>query len=315
MAVGQMQFGADNDAGSGPTRLTSTAAGTTLSVDNTGTVGVWQPAYAIAANGKTAGVSSQGDTYGVEGSSVAARGIGVAGSGFTGVQGHTWFDDPSSVGVYGRSIGLNSNGVIGEANNGSAAYGVWGRSTSGYAGKFTGKVDVTGTLTKGVSQFRIDHPLDPENRWLLHAAVESPERLNIYSGTVVTDAEGAAVVALPEYFEALNADFRYQLTVVGDFAHAVVSEEVRNNSFAIATDRPEVKVSWQVSGIRQDLYAQANPLVVEEEKPEEERGTYLHPEAWGKPPEAGAEYARIKALEERRPQVPSGDPVPPDTEG
>ncbi|OEJ21622.1 hypothetical protein AS594_39540 [Streptomyces agglomeratus] len=126
--------------------------------------------------------------------------------------------------------------------------------------------------------------------------MEAPEQLNVYSGTVVTNGEGVAVVELPDYFEALNTDFRYQLTVVGGFAQVVVSEEVRENRFTIATDNPEVKVSWQVSGVRQDAYARAHPFVVEEEKLEGERGKYLHPEAWGKPKEAGTEYERQTAL-------------------
>ncbi|MER5494020.1 hypothetical protein ACWD6I_02285 [Streptomyces sp. NPDC002454] len=196
-----------------------------------------------------------------------------------------------SAGVRGECTVLHGNGVVGEANNGYAAYGVWGKSDYGYAGKFSGRVGVSGTLTKGSGQFRIDHPLDPENRYLNHAGIESPEQLNLYSGIAVTDSEGVAVVVLPEYFAALNSDFRYQLTVMGGFAQVTVSEEVSGNRFAIATDRPEVKVSWQVTGVRQDPFARAHPMVVEEEKPEEERGTYLHPEAWGKPSEAGADYA------------------------
>jgi len=35
-------------------------------------------------------------------------------------------------GVYGGSSGLDGTGVIGEANNGSLAYGVWGKSTNGH---------------------------------------------------------------------------------------------------------------------------------------------------------------------------------------
>lgn len=42
-----------------------------------------------------------------------------------------------------------------------------------------------------------------------------------------------------------------------------------------------VKVSWQVTGVRQDAYAKAHPLVVEQDKPVAERGYYLHPELFG----------------------------------
>jgi hypothetical protein len=42
--------------------------------------------------------------------------------------------------------------------------------------------------------------------------------MNVYNGNVVTDKRGMATVVLPDYFKALNRDFRYQLTVVGQFA-------------------------------------------------------------------------------------------------
>ena len=92
---------------------------------------------------------------------------------------------------------------------------------------------------------------------------------------------------LPEYFEALNRDFRYQLTVMGQFAQAIVAQEIGNNRFVIRTNKPSVKVSWQVTGIRRDAYANSNRIPVEEEKPADERGYYLHPEAFGQPASKG----------------------------
>ena len=79
--------------------------------------------------------------------------------------------------------------------------------------------------------------------------------MNIYNGNVVTDASGNATITMPNWFEALNQDFRYQLTVIGEFAQAIVSKKVQNNQFAIKTDKPNVKVSWQVTGIRHDKFA------------------------------------------------------------
>jgi hypothetical protein len=90
-------------------------------------------------------------------------------------------------------------------------------------------------------------------------------------------------VVLPVYFEALNRDFRYQLTVIGQFAQAIVASKVSKNQFVIRTSKPGVEVSWQVTGIRQDAYANADRIPVEEEKPANERGFYLHPEAFGQP--------------------------------
>ena len=46
-----------------------------------------------------------------------------------------------------------------------------------------------------------------------------------------------------------------------------------------------MKVSWQVTAVRQDAYAKAHPLVVEEEKSSLYRGFYRHPELYGQPEE------------------------------
>lgn len=146
-----------------------------------------------------------------------------------------------------------------------------------------GNFNIVGNLTKGGGSFRIDHPLDPANKYLSHSFVESPDMMNIYNGLVTTNSEGLATVVLPEYFEALNRDFRYQLTVLGEFAQAIVSREVETNRFVIRTDKPMVQVSWQVTGIRQDAYANVHRIVVEDDKLPPLRGQYLHPEAFVSP--------------------------------
>jgi hypothetical protein len=124
--------------------------------------------------------------------------------------------------------------------------------------------------------------------------------MNIYNGNVTTDANGDAVVKLPDYFEALNKDFRYQLTVIGQFAQAVVSSKVKDNRFTIKTDKPNVEVSWQVTGIRKDPYAEKNRIPVEEDKGED-RGKYLHPNEWGQPETTGINYERIHRHDEPSP--------------
>jgi len=161
-------------------------------------------------------------------------------------------------------------------------------SDSQLAARFKGGVQVTGTLTKGGGSFKIDHPLDPQNRYLYHSFVESPDMMNVYNGNVVTDERGFATVALPDWFEALNRDFRYQLTVLGDgdtWAQARVFRKIESNAFVIQTSAPETEVSWQVTGIRHDAFANANRIPVEEDKPEAERGHYLHAQAFGQPAE------------------------------
>jgi len=142
---------------------------------------------------------------------------------------------------------------------------------------------VEGAVSKGGGSFKIDHPLDPRNKYLYHSFVESPDMKNVYDGLVTTDADGLATVELPDWFEALNRDFRYQLTVIdeGDeWVMAKVARKMEANRFAIRTSRPGVEVSWQVTGIRRDAWAEKHRIPVEEDKPESERGRYLHPDAF-----------------------------------
>jgi hypothetical protein len=142
----------------------------------------------------------------------------------------------------------------------------------------TGNLHVNGNLSKNGGSFKIDHPLDPANKYLYHSFVESPDMMNVYNGVVVFDKKGEAVVELPDWFEALNRDFRYQLTSIGRFMPLYIAREISGNKFKIAGGRPGAKASWQVTGIRQDVYANTHRIEVEVEKTGKERGTYLHPE-------------------------------------
>jgi hypothetical protein len=170
--------------------------------------------------------------------------------------------------------GWTKYGVVGSATGTGSNYGVYGvasgAATTNYAGYFDGNLHTTGTLSKAAGTFVIDHPLDPRNKVLRHSFVESPDMMNVYNGVVTLDANGEAVISLPDYFEALNRDFRYQLTTVGGYARVYVKSEVRGNRFVVASaDKAKdtgVKVSWQVTGVRQDAYAKAHPIVVEEAK-------------------------------------------------
>ncbi len=165
--------------------------------------------------------------------------------------------------------------------------GIHVTQAGGLAGYFNGDVDVTGTLSKGGGSFKIDHPLEPENKYLYHSFVESPDMMNVYNGNVTTDANGEAVVELPDYFDALNRDFRYQLTAIGaPGPYLYIAEKIANNRFRIAGGEPGMEVSWQVTGIRKDAFAEANRIQVEVDKPEKDRGKYLHPKAFG----LGKEY-------------------------
>jgi hypothetical protein len=281
---------------------------TALNANNTGGLAIIANSSGDAAilggsssNSGVAGTSVSGD--GVFGDSI--RGNGVEGDasgpdGF-GVYGTNTAED--SIAIYGIDTTASSAGVVGIAPYAMIANG------SILAGEFIGNVEVEGSLSKDSGSFKIDHPLDPGNKYLYHSFVESPDMMNIYNGNVITDAQGNAVISLPDWFEALNRDFRYQLTVVGQFAQAIVSSKVANHQFAIKTDKPSVEVSWQVTGIRQDAWANAHRIPVEEMKSGKERGFYRHPELYNAPAEKSLTWARhphvMKHMNAARTSLPS----------
>lgn len=248
------------------------------SVGGSGVVGTSRNANGVAGTG----------FIGVRGES---SNIAVYGKGFVGVRG----DSPGNVGV----VGISGNvGVKGESSGGGGATGLWGVNTGGgWAGFFSGKVHVNGTLSKSAGSFKIDHPLDPANKYLSHSFVESPAMLNIYDGVITLDEAGQAVVELPDYFGALNIDYCYQLTPIGGAAPGLhIAAEVRDNRFSIAGGTPGLKVSWQVTGVRNDAYARDNRIPVEEEKPADERGTYLYPQGFGAPASQGLDAQRVESM-------------------
>lgn len=232
-----------------------------------------------AHNGATTG----GGCIGVMGKTDAYRGsgaevpMGVYGEAMHttgvcwGVAGETHSTHVDAVGVKGT---LLTAGAQGKAILGVGA-------SPGWAGYFVGRVNVKGPLTKQAGAFKIDHPLDPETKYLYHSSVESPDMMNVYNGNVVLGANGEAAVQLPDYFEALNRNFRYQLTCIGQFAPVYVSEEIDGNSFRVAGGEPGMTVSWQVTGVRKDRYAEANRIQVEVDKTADERGEYMHPAVIG----------------------------------
>lgn len=187
----------------------------------------------------------------------------------------------------GSELHLISNGNVRawlDTNNDSpfSNFGVLNSErASVFAVLENGDTGITGTLTTSGGEYKIDHPVDPANKYLIHSSVASPEMKNAYDGVVVLDEKGEAVVDLPAYFEALNCDYRYQLTCVGGFAPIYISEEIQGNRFTIAGGRAGLKVSWLVTGVRQDAYAKASPVEAVQEKAKEEKGKFLHPELFG----------------------------------
>lgn len=201
-------------------------------------------------------------------------------------------DAPHTAGVYGVSRNTSAQtwgmGTYGEATGpNNANYGVYGYAdgalgNANWAGYFQGKVNVTGTLYTPGGSYKIDHPDDPENKFLSHSFVESPDMMNIYNGNVILNYAGEADVDLPDYFNSLNSDFRYQLTAIGSPGPDLyIAQKVSGNTFNIAGGIPGMEVSWQITGIRQDAYAKTNRIIVEENKTGDEIGKYLHPEVFG----------------------------------
>jgi hypothetical protein len=257
------------------------------------------------------GIVSHGNDIGVLGRSLSTSGTGVYGetssaSGY-GVHG----TNSGGVGVYGQSAGTSTSSAYGGyfvSNNRRGLYAIGGNTY--YDAYIDGNGDTfglyvrdgittPGNVSKGGGSFKIDHPLDPENKYLYHSFVESPDMMNIYNGNVVLDENGEAWVELPVWFDALNVDYRYQLTPIGGPGPNLhIAQRIEENRFKIAGGTAGLEVSWQVTGIRNDPYAQANRIPVEEDKPEHEKGTYLHPDAYGVADELGVHHV-LREMENR----------------
>ncbi len=278
-------------------------------------IGISNPEHILHVSGSNTGavghfrntVTNQ-DGYGVYGSCDNTKSDGFGGSFSGGKYGMAGFVTPNS------SANLSSTryyGLLGEVSNhpgGEVSYGVTGTSTNGelnigvygYAsgdgaattnygvytylgiGYFIGDVHVNGYVGKAIGTFKIDHPLDPENKYLQHSFVESPDMMNLYNGNITLDEYGKATVVLPDWFEPLNKNFRYQLSPIGTPGpNLFIAEKISSNSFKIAGGEAGMKVSWQVTGVRQDVYANNNRLQVVVDKSIQERGKYLYPAGVG----------------------------------
>ncbi len=307
----------DSTSGSGVHGVATAASGTTYGVrgQSSSTSGYGVLGYAGAFSGIT---------YGVHGESLSTTGRGVSGwaratTGTTyGVYGQS--DSTSGRGVFGEATATSGStyggrfdnystsgrGVYAYALAGSGAtYGVRGQadSASGYGVYAVGDLGASGTKS-----FRIDHPDDPENMYLLHYAAESPEVINFYSGMAEFDERGEAVVELPAYFAKINTDPRYTLTAVGaPMPNLHIAREIDNAalnagaaagpdeaapiwSFRIAGGAPGAKVSWRIEAVRNDRWIQMYGAPVEVEKQDLVHGLYQHPEIYGESAEMGMDY-------------------------
>jgi hypothetical protein len=237
-------------------------------------------------------IETSTERYPLQSLTYEPNGVGVSGFSSFGIG--VYGTSNSSPGVYGYST--NDIGVYGYSSN---DIGVYGRSTDSYAGYFQGDIYVTGNCTGCAGPTKIDHPLDPEHKYLHHSTVQSPDMKTIYDGVVTLDANGEAEVVLPVWFEALNKEYRYQFAPIGaPMPNLYIAQEIMDNRFKIAGGKGGAKVSWQVTGTRHDPYANAHRAGVEEDKPAEERGKYLHPTEWGQPQSAGIDYEEQQKMQE-----------------
>ena len=250
-----------------------------------------------AVAGLNTGPASQGkNPSGVFGRSQNGEGVHgeTTSTFFAAVAGLNMNPGATGAGVYGQSAGSGAAGFfttnggaglpvgLGDAvfaisgPTGNAIHGAGGTN----AGLFEGTVVVNGgslqvnqvngiggeisatSIFANNKHFRIDHPLDPSNKYLIHATIESSERLNLYSGIAILDGEGGAEVLLPEWFEALNCDFRYQLTCIGGFAPVYIAAKISGHQFRIGGGYSGLEVSWQIVGCRRDRWAQEHPFTV-----------------------------------------------------
>jgi hypothetical protein len=226
------------------------------------------------------------------------------------------FTEGGATGVLGKVYGSNGVGLHGQtAGNGASGYGVWGESTSnnlygygvygtsptngggagvygsGWAGLYgvggtygmycVGAAYVSGNLNKAGGGFKVDHPIDPANKFLIHGFVESPKMSNIYRGKVTLDANGAAEVVLPSYYSAANENGDATLTPVGTAMPNLAVSEVANGKFIVSGGVAGEKVNWTVIADRADPWVKANHPGVEVDKKADEKGLFIHPELHG----------------------------------
>jgi len=247
-----------------------------IALTGAGVQGLSQDGVGVGG-GSTSGIGVHGHTI---------SGVGVVGDGAisaVGVSGKS----QSNVGVSGRSQTGIAVEAISEFRTAVRAIGgtvgIFAQGPS-LAGSFSGDVFVSGYLSKGGGGFSIDHPLYPEEQFLNHSFVESSEMKNVYDGVVVLDARGEAAVQMPDWFEAVNSDYRYLLTAIGGPSPGLyIASELSQGSFQIAGGTPGLKVSWQLTGIRRDVWARQHRRPVEQAKSPAERGLLLHPAEAGKP--------------------------------
>lgn len=291
---------------------TSTALGTALSVQNSNT-GVGIAASSTNPSNGYAAIQASTNSSSTLTSAIVGSTTGAANA----VSGQVEATATASAGIYGNNLrttggygtyGIGFNGVVGETNYrqgfgvygrnydalGSLSYNAVGTYGLGYVGVWGDQSDVNGFSVyangdmgaAGIKPFYIDHPTDPENKYLRHFSIESNEVLNVYRGNATFDENGEAIVTMPEYFDAVNNEnCTYQLTPIGGYAPLYIKSKLANGQFVIAGGVEGMEVSWTVHTERNDPYMKKHPekRAVEVDKEDWNKGRYLRPELYDQP--------------------------------
>ena len=274
-----------------------------------------------------------GPDYGVFGLSAASYGVvGKTSTNTGGVWGHNntsgndgYLGGPD-YGVYGigssaASTGSETNGTASTpperrapmrrqgrarpemACRGTGVIGVYAQGPWRHRGRLQGRRPVNGHVATRAASVTFESTIRrsvPQH--VTHSFVGSSEMKNIYDGVAMLGPSGTATVPLPDWFETLNRDFRYQLTAIGTpQAGLFVSREVAHHEFTVAGGVPGARVSWQVTGVRHDPWANAHPIQARQAKSDSDRGFYIVPELYGQPKTKSADpIQRKEALEAER---------------
>lgn len=158
----------------------------------------------------------------------------------------------------------NNGGQVASLNARTSAFVVREQAWSGYtfvmekgAGLY-----VDGIFgAKGTKTFRIPHPLDPMEKDLIHYCTESPWSGIEYWDTAVLDDSGVAVVALPDYFNALYRP-DLPMAVLCSGPGSPWGERPRLGRFTIHGE-PGSSVAWVVKAVRREesMRGRTEPIV------------------------------------------------------
>lgn len=212
-----------------------------------------------------------GEDYGPTGSGTGVRGTSNLGTGVNGT-GHqygvygscTW---QSGFGVYAYNS-YTPNGV------GLGAYGALKAAT------FAGAVDVSGYLTKSGGGFRIDHPADPENKYLNHEFVESDKAKNIYDGELTFDDSGKTTIEMPSWYTHVSSNGRL-MVMPHEASSTLATKKLAEGKWEVSGGAPHGTADYFVISTRSDKWMKDNHPGVEIDKGDK-KGLFINPELHGK---------------------------------